>query len=102
MAGGALSTLWVLEGAEITYNATDWNESDSSLHQGINSDEYEDAKFGEMFRLEKPEEDRLVGRIQHGIMHVSQRNMALTPYQQVQITLRFHAAGSFFVCLLGL
>lgn len=55
-----------------------------------------EVSFVERFRLSKPEIDKVLSHIQDVLMHESGRSAALTPTEQLLITLRFFASGSFY------
>ncbi|KAI4455253.1 hypothetical protein MML48_9g00018364 [Holotrichia oblita] len=62
-----------------------------------NMHKWTDEEFFKRFRLTKNSVNELLQRIQHMIVNRTNRNKALTPMQQLLLTLRFYATGNFYL-----
>ncbi|KAB0804174.1 hypothetical protein PPYR_01144 [Photinus pyralis] len=64
-----------------------------------NIDKWSDDEFRRRFRLSKPVVLELLTHIECRLQHRTNRNNAIAPIEQLLITLRFFATGSFYIAV---
>lgn len=62
-----------------------------------NFNTWDDNEFWKRFRLKKETVTQLLSMIEEKIKHKTKRNQYVPPMQQLLLTLRFYATGSFYV-----